>query len=162
MSKIEIEKHLSAISTHLLFVLVLLLPGHAWAHGLEIRLFPDGNRLIGQVVYEDGSPWFAETVTIENLTDTSVEPQTVTTDSAGGFSVTGVLGNDYRIRAADDTGHVTEVSMTLDGTASSTTAATSLATEPGGGIPFYVIAGALLLLSIIPARYLQRRRGNRA
>jgi len=161
MSIIEIEKHVPALAKALLFSLVMLLSGQAWAHGLEIRLFPDANRLIGQVVYEDGSPWFAETVTIENLTDPSAESQTVTTDSAGGFAITGVVGNDYLIRAADDTGHVTEISITLDGSASSAATAASEAQDQGGGIPFYVIAGALLLLSIIPAKYLAHRSGNR-
>ncbi|GFZ76144.1 hypothetical protein GCM10011403_19060 [Pseudohongiella nitratireducens] len=147
---------------------VLLASVQAWAHGLEIRMSPDGSRIIGQVVYEDGAPWFAETVTIDNLTAPETEQLTLTTDAAGGFSAAGVIGHEYRITARDETGHAVEVLLTLDGSSASNHADTGSTPDDGapdsegGGIPFYVIAGALLLLSIIPAKYLQKKSSRNA
>lgn len=153
-------KHLSHFAKIYFSLLLVTSATQAWAHGLEIRLFPEGDQIIGQVLYEDGSPWFAETVSIQNLTAPETNVMTDTTDSAGGFSVTGVIGHEYLITAADDTGHVTETRVTLDGSATEVTTVTN--DEPSSGIPFYVIAGALLLLSIIPARYLKHRSDNSA
>jgi len=160
MSIFNIQKYVPAFSKAALCFLVWLVSSQVWAHGLEIRLFLDGSRLIGQVVYENGSPWFAESVSVENLSDPSADTQTVTTDSAGGFSIMAAVGNEYLIRASDDTGHVTETRVTLDG--SSSESGTVSSEEQGGGIPFYVIASALLLLSIIPAKYLKQRSNNNA
>ena len=56
--------------------------------------------------------------------------------------------------------------MTLDGSASTAnndaTSASAAPDSDDGGIPFYVIAGALLLLSIIPAHYLKQRGTKQA
>lgn len=158
MSLYKKIKHLSLFAKIYLSLLLVTSATQAWAHGLEIRLFPEGDQIIGQVLYEDGSPWFAETVNIQNLTVPETDVITDITDSAGGFSVTGRIGHEYLITAADDTGHVTEIRVTLDG--SGTEATTVVNGEQSGGIPFYVIAGALLLLSIIPARYLKHRSDN--
>ena len=55
---------------------------------------------------------------------------------------------------------------TLDGSASTAnndaTSASAAPDSDDGGIPFYVIAGALLLLSIIPAHYLKQRGTKQA
>lgn len=160
MSLHKKRKHSSHFANIYFSLLLMISTTQAWAHGLEIRLFPEGAQIIGQVLYEDGSPWFAQTVSIQNVTSSGTGVLTDITDSAGGFSVTGVIGHEYLITAADATGHITEARVTLDGSATETPAITS--DEQGGGIPFYVIAGALLLLSIIPAKYLKHRSENRA
>ena len=166
MSIIKIASSSSFLARFVLSLYALFGAVQVSAHGLEIRMSPDGNRIIGQVVYEDGSPWFAETVTIDNISTPETAQISLTTDAAGGFSATGVIGNEYRITASDGTGHAVEAIMTLDGSASTAnndaTSASAAPDSDDGGIPFYVIAGALLLLSIIPARYLKQRGTKQA
>lgn len=167
MSIIKLARSSSTLARFALSLYVLFGAVQVSAHGLEIRMSPDGDRIIGQVVYEDGAPWFAETVTIENLTAPDNEQLTLTTDAAGGFSAAGTIGHEYRITARDGTGHAVEMQVTLDGSSASNTNTGTTSTDASsdhesGGIPFYVIAGALLLLSIIPAKYLQKKSSQNA
>lgn len=129
------------------FVLFLTTATQVQAHGMEIVLTSNGDQLSGQVIYSNGQPGVGDFINIVNMSDPSLAPLTATTGAEGRFAVTGIVGHEYVITAHGEEGHTVETQTVL-GAASE---------FRGIGIPFYVIVGILLLLSILPARYLKAR-----
>jgi hypothetical protein len=136
-----------AITGILLTTLLLTNVGQVLAHGMDLMVSSTGEQISGQVVYSDGRPGAGDFVSIENLTDPQLVPLEATTDADGRFTVIGVMGNRYTITVHGEEGHTVQVQWLLG----------SGVVEEGSGVPFYLVAGALLLLSIFPARYLSRR-----
>ncbi len=116
----------------------------ALAHGMDVKVTSTGDQITGQVLYSDGRPGVGDFVSVANVTSPQLLPLEATTDGDGRFAVTGIPGNQYTVTAHGEEGHTVQVSLVLGGNA----------LLEDAGVPFFVIAGALLLLSILPARYL--------
>lgn len=130
-------------------VSLLTSTAHVLAHGMDIELTSAGDQISGTVTYSDGRPGVGDFVSIVNLTDPQRDALEATTDAVGGFAVTGVMGHSYVLTAYGEEGHTVTQEFVLSDTINYVYEDT--------GVPFYVIAGILMLLSIFPARYLSRR-----
>lgn len=119
------------------------------AHGMDITLESAGDQISGTVTYTNGDPGVGDFVSIANLTSPQLAPLEATTDATGSFAVTGVLGHAYVLTAYGEEGHTVTQEFVLSDSIDYVYEDT--------GIPFYVIAGILLLLSIFPARYFSNR-----
>ena len=115
---------------------------------MDLVLSQDGQQISGQVIYTGGQPGIGDFISIANVTDPQLAPLEATTNGEGRFTVTGVMGHQYVATAYGEEGHTVEVPFTLG---------EPIVVGEEGGVPFYVIAGVLLLLSIVPANYLRRR-----
>jgi len=124
-------------------------PATVLAHGMDLVISQDGQQISGQVLYTGGQPGVGDFISIANLTDPQLPALEATTNAEGRFSVTGVVGHQYVATAYGEEGHTVEVPFTLG---------EEIVAAGEGGVPFYVIAGVLLLLSIVPANYLRRRK----
>ncbi len=128
-------------------LLILAAPASVLAHGMDVLVSQAEDTIRGQVIYSDGRPGVGDYISIENLSDPQLAELSATTDAEGRFAVTGILGHQYSITAHGEEGHTVQTTLTLG----------EAGAVGGGSVPFYVIVGILLLLSIIPARYLARR-----
>lgn len=123
---------------------MMVLLSAAGLHAQELRLdvLADGTLVFGVVSQADGSPAGNLPVRIARSDNTSVELAQVQTDAVGVFSWTGEPQTDYTLSAGG-------VSISV-----STGAAPP---RPFEWPPIYITLGALLLLSLIPARLLRRK-----
>jgi len=137
---------LLAVLTLSLFAAV---PAAVLAHGMDVAITQEGQQISGQVLYTGDQPGIGDFISIANLTDPQITPLEATTNAEGRFTVTGVMGHQYVLTAYGEEGHTVDVPFTLG---------EEIASADEGSVPFYVIAGVLLLLSIVPANYLRRRK----
>lgn len=132
-------------------LLVFQLTGYAQERALNqqeisFQIFTDRDQMMGQVTQADGSP-LADTglsIVPENNNAAATDVQT---DNQGWFVFTGAMDQSYLIQVP---GYTAETQVTLG------TAAPEHLHELH--IPFYVNAAILLLLSVLPANALRRRR----
>ncbi len=129
--------------TRVVCAMVLLL-GAAGLNAQELRLdvLADGTLVFGIVSQADGSPAGNLPVRIARSDNAGVEVAQVQTDAVGVFSWTGEPETDYILSAGGVSASVT------------TGVAPPQAFE---WPPIYITLGALLLLSLIPARLLRRK-----
>jgi len=128
--------------TRLVLVMLLLLSA-ASVSAQEVRLdvLADGVLVFGVVNHADGSPAGNLPVQIALNSNPQAPVASVQTDAVGIFSWTGTAQTDYQIRAGDTTARVTTGEAPP---------------QPFQWPPIYITLGALLLLSLIPARLLRR------
>lgn len=129
--------------------ILALSPATVLAHGMDLVISQDGELISGQVLYTGGQPGIGDFISVANLTDPQLAALEATTNAEGRFTVTGVMGHQYVATAYGEEGHTVEVPFTLG---------EEIVAADEGGVPFYVIAGVLLLLSIVPATYMRKRQ----
>lgn len=123
-------------------------PGLAHEFDLRVRAL-DGQRLQGQLTYSDGSPSSEHFILVADLTDPGMSEMALQTGADGSFLVPGLAGHRYAISAEGDEGHATTVEIVLAGH-------TQEQDGTSGWPPIYLIIGALMLLSLLPARWLRK------
>lgn len=128
-----------------LFGLVVMaaLTGTAYSHEMGFDVLAGDGDLQGRLQYSDGSSAAQEFIRINNLTNAGYSPLVLQTDHDGNFRVAGMPGHRYAVTAEGEEGH----SITIEAVVPSR-----------AGIPFYGWLALLLLLSIVPAWWLQRRQ----
>ena len=128
--------------TRLLLGMALLL-GSASVSAQDLRLdvLADGTLVFGVISQADGSPAANLPVSIARSDIPGAELAQVQTDAVGVFSWNGDAETAYTLRAGSVSASVTT------GTAPP---------QPFEWPPIYITLGALLLLSLIPARLLRR------
>lgn len=128
--------------TRLVLVMLLFLSA-ASVSAQEVRLdvLADGVLVFGVVSHADGSPAGNLPVQIALNSNQQTPVATVQTDVVGIFSWTGAPQTDYQVRAGNTTAGVTTGEAPP---------------QPFQWPPIYITLGALLLLSLIPARLLRR------
>ena len=119
-----------------------LLLGSAVAYAQELQLLGDGALIIGVVSNADGSPAADIAVQIAEASQPQATVATLQTDAGGTFIYTGNFSTNYQITAGNTRG-----SITLP----------EAPPEPFTWPPIYITLGALMLLSLIPARMLRRK-----
>lgn len=121
-----------------------LLTSASWAQAPRLDLLNDGVTIIGIVSRADGSPAAAVPVQVAQAS-ANAAAETVLTDTAGVFVLTGKPFSTYQI------------SVAIDGISSSAKVSTGEAPpQPWQWPPIYVTLSLLMLLSLIPARLLRR------
>jgi len=125
-----------------------LSPASVLAHGMDLVISQEGEQISGQVLYTGGQPGVGDFISIANLTDLQLAALEATTNAEGRFAVTGVMGHQYVATAYGEEKHTVQVPFTLG---------EDIVAAEEGGVPFYVIVGVRLRLSIVPATYLRRR-----
>ena len=111
------------------------------AQDLQLELLGDGNLIIGVVSGADAAPAAELPVQIAASLQPEITVATLQTDAAGIFTFTGEYEATYRVTVGDTIDEVT------------------LGEAPPAPFtwpPIYITLGALLLLSLIPARMLRR------
>ena len=133
----------------LLMALVLGAGGMApaLAHDLDLVLRADQRELSGQLRYSDDTPAGGNFVRVSNLSDPDIAVLALQTDAEGRFRLTAVPGHRYEVTVEGDEGHSTASRIELPGRS---------------WPPVYMILGLLLLLSLLPAWWLQRRKPHDA
>ncbi|MFV0276627.1 MAG: hypothetical protein ACK5HY_05510 [Parahaliea sp.] len=146
---------MKAVATRLVACGLLFVSIGAATHDLDLRVqVVDGVQLEGQLVYSDGGPAGGNYIRVQDLVDKRYSTLALQTGEDGSFRLAGTPGHRYAVTAEGDEGHSMTVEITL---AQSTPLALHHDEEDGGHVPVYLIIGALLLLSLIPARLLRKR-----
>lgn len=112
------------------------------AQELQLELLGDGNLIIGVVSSADAAPAADLPVQIAASLQPEITVATLQTDAAGIFTFTGEYEATYRV------------------TVGKTIAEVTLGEAPPAPFtwpPIYITLGALMLLSLIPARMLRRK-----
>ncbi len=112
------------------------------AQELQLELLGDGNLIIGVVSGADAAPAADLPVQIAASLQPEITVATLQTDAAGIFTFTGEYEATYRV------------------TVGNTIAEVTLGEAPPAPFtwpPIYITLGALMLLSLIPARMLRRK-----
>jgi len=125
-------------------LLMLMLLGQASLAGAqEMRLdvLADGTLVFGVVSAADGTPAATTAVQIALAGQPQTPVSSVMTDAVGIFSWTGAAQTNYQVRVGNTTASVTTGEAPP---------------QPFQWPPIYITLGALLLLSLIPARLLRR------
>ncbi len=129
--------------TKMLLVCCLTLPSAlTLAQDLQLELLGDGNLIIGVVSGSDAAPAADLPVQIAASLQPEITVATLQTDAAGIFTFTGEYEATYRVTAGDAIAEIT------------------LGEAPPAPFtwpPIYITLGALMLLSLIPARMLRRK-----
>lgn len=136
---------------------LMLSAAPAFAHGLLMKLAGDGPTIVGELYYSNGRKAAGEWIEVVDLADPQGPPITRQTGEDGGFRVPGGAGRTYRVTASGEEGHTVAMELALTPKAKpqlADEAAKAQATKPP---PAWMLIGGLLLLSIIPALWLQRR-----
>lgn len=145
----------------ILAVLCLMKAHPAFAHGLLMKLRGEGSTLHGELYYSNGKVAGGEWVEILDLTETN-EPITMQTSPKGEFTAAGMPGHQYRVTATAEEGHEIVMELVLEAQAKGKmveAGADPQADEAeDGGIPAWALIGGLLVLSIVPALWWQRRK----
>lgn len=130
-----------------LALVLLLAGGHpARAHDIDLELRSEGSVLVGELRYSDQSAAQGNYVQIENLSDPRFTPLALQTGPGGRFQLAATPGHRYEVTVDGDEGH--RISARID--------------MPAWRPPVYLIIGALLLLSLPLAWWLQRRDPGQA
>jgi hypothetical protein len=128
--------------TRTLFALILLAQASlAGAQDLRLDALADGTLVFGVVSTADGAPAADTAVQFALASQPQTQVAAVQTDVVGIFSWTGAPQTDYQVRAGNTTASVTTGEAPP---------------QPFQWPPIYITLGALLLLSLIPARLLRR------
>ncbi len=147
---------ISAVSSLLLW----LVAAAASAHGLLVSVRGDGSTVSGTLYYSSGAPAAGEWVEMFDLSVPATPSQGVNAGQDGSFRFEGVEGRRYRIVGSGEEGHSVTSELTL--TANSRgqfVEDDAVAEEPGWSTPpAWMVIGGLLLLSIVPAAWLRRRK----
>lgn len=140
-------------------MLLMFTAAPAVAHGLLMKLRTDGDLILGELYYSNGTKAGGEWVELKDLDDSDVEPQVLQTDESGTFRVPGIPDHRYRITAFGEEGHSIAMELTLTSGARGTLIKEDGQEEGAAGTtyPAWAVIGGLLLLSVIPLRYFQRR-----
>ncbi|MES3008726.1 MAG: hypothetical protein V4751_13245 [Pseudomonadota bacterium] len=112
------------------------------AQDLQLELLGDGNLIIGVVSGANAAPAVNVSVQIAQSLQPQISVATLQTDVAGIFTFTGEYEATYRV------------------TVGNTIAEITLGEAPPAPFtwpPIYITLGALMLLSLIPARMLRRK-----
>lgn len=126
----------------LLVFCLTLTPALTLAQDLQLDLLGDGNLIIGVVSGSDAAPAADLPVLIAASLQPEITVATLQTDAAGIFTFTGEYEATYRVTAGDAIAEIT------------------LGEAPPAPFtwpPIYITLGALMLLSLIPARMLRRK-----
>lgn len=115
----------------------------------ELEVFAEGEFLLGQARYTDGRPLPDTEVQIIALPDETLTP--VITDSEGWFAFAGVMDQAYRLLISDAAGLTAEAEVVLGEFELDYH-------DHDGHIELWMVVALLLLLSVIPARVLNRRQ----
>lgn len=126
----------------LLAFCLTLTPALTSAQDLQLDLLGDGNLIIGVVSGTDAAPAADVSVQIAQSLQPQIAVATLQTDAAGIFTFTGEYEATYRVTVGNTTAEVT---------------LGAAPPEPFTWPPIYITLGALLLLSLIPARLLRRK-----
>jgi hypothetical protein len=142
MSTRKFTRTLTRAFTRLLLALCLTLTSALTiAQDLQLELLGDGNLIIGVVSGADAAPAAELPVQIAASLQPEITVATLQTDAAGIFTFTGEYEATYRVTAGDAIAEIT------------------LGEAPPAPFtwpPIYISLGALMLLSLIPARMLRR------
>ena len=128
-------------------LLSVLVSNVALAQTPQLDLLIDGNLIIGIVNNSSGGAAANAAVTVQEQTQTSANANLIsmTTDTAGVFTVTAEYATEYRL------------TVNVDGQSVSGTIRTGDAPEePFQWPPIYITLAVLGLLSLIPAHFLRR------
>lgn len=125
----------------LLAVLLLLSAASVSAQDLRLDVLADGVLVFGVLSNADGSPAGNLPVQIALNDNPQTPVASVQTDAVGIFSWTGAAQTRYAVSAGGSTASVTTGEAPP---------------QPFQWPPIYITLGALLLLSLIPARLLRR------
>lgn len=140
-------------------MLFLSASGIAFAHGLLMDVTSDGSTITGTVYYTNGERAARESVSLLDLATAGAAPVAGTTGEDGRFSFPALSGHRYRVSAYGEEGHSVEIELVAGSTARPRLVEAESQQEEQGGIPpAWAVIGALLLLSVIPAVLLRRRR----
>ncbi len=126
-------------------LLMLVLLGHAalaGAQDMRLDVLGDGTLVFGIATAADGTPAANAAVQMALSAAPQTPVATVQTDAAGVFSWTGAPTTGYDVRLG-----TTTVSITTG----------EAPPQPFQWPPIYITLGALLMLSLIPARLLRRK-----
>jgi hypothetical protein len=141
----------------------LSLAAPAFAHGLLVSARSDGDTVAGRVYYSDGAPGAGEYVEFRDLTDPARPARTAAADATGGFRFPGVPGHRYAVIAHGEEGHTTELQVELRAGERARLSDAAPADAAGLSLPpAWMLIGALLLLSTVPALWLRARRNRPA
>jgi hypothetical protein len=142
-----------------LFVLlaIALLTAPALAHGLLMKLSPEGGAVAGQLYYSNGTRAAGEWIEVTDLDEPAAQARTLQADGEGLFSFEGVRGHRYRVVALGEEGHTIEMEVTLAPGERAQLAEASGHEASDDGYPAWAIIGGILALSGIPALVLRRR-----
>ncbi|MEN8720454.1 MAG: carboxypeptidase-like regulatory domain-containing protein [Oceanococcaceae bacterium] len=148
-----------------LCAVLVSLPGIA--HGLLVQAEADGRVIQGRVWYSDGQPAAGEFValhrapaTATDTIDPTVRMDGAATDADGRFTLRGEPGAAHVLIAYGVEGHQTRLAITLDPGARARLTDNDNSSD---GLPAWVLLGAVLGASLIPALWLRRRgRGSQA
>ena len=127
-----------------------LISHDALAHDIDLNVQVISPSVMqGALSFSDEGSALGQYIRIENLTDTRISELALQTDEDGRFIVAGIAGHRYRITAEGDEGHTVSVDVDLQ-----------LSAPHKSGTnwpPLYLMIGALLVLSLIPARWLRKK-----
>lgn len=144
----------------LLTLLALASAAPAFAHGLLVQVRGEASAVTGRVYYSDGAPGAGEFVELRDLTEPARPVLSGATDPQGGFRFPGVPGHAYAVVVHGEEGHTTEMRLTLASGERGRLVDTPTPASAEGGFawpPAWMLIGALLLLSTLPALWLRMR-----
>ncbi len=137
----------------------LLGMGSALAHGLLVSVHGEGSSVIGTVYYSDGALAVGEFVQLIDADAPAESPRSTTADGDGNFRFDGAtVGHRYRVIAEGEEGHVTEMELVLAEGAKARLNDADGAPAEEEGLPAWLVIGGLLLLSLVPAFLLRRKK----
>jgi hypothetical protein len=143
----------------IVLVLLLTAPRLASAHGLLIDAETNGVTITGTVYYTNGDLAANESVALLDLTVAGGKPTAGTTDSAGRFSFPVVASHRYRVSAYGEEGHNVDLELVAEADARPKFVDLQTATaDPSWLPPAWAVIGGILLLSLVPALILRKRR----
>jgi hypothetical protein len=139
--------------------LLLSLTGAAFAHGLLLDAKSDGASIEGTLYYTNGDFGATQSVVLSDLEVEGKEPVSVTTDAQGNFRFPVTANRRYRIAAYGDEGHSVELILVAKvGARPQLIGDEQAASEETWIPPAWAVIGGALLLSLIPAFLIGRRK----
>ena len=129
------------------------------AHGLLLDVESDGDAIFGTAYYTNGDKAVSESVALLDLSVSGSAPIRARTDAAGVFRFDAIRDHRYRVSVYGEEGHTVDVELvaepkSLPKLIETETAAASSLWPP----PAWAIIGGALLLSLVPAIVLRKRK----